>query len=367
MSEHRVASLSIVRHRAAGLLAPAPGGARSGDSLESVVLNKDASGRVYASRRVSRHDTGAEHTTEVLRALLTRTRTVLTEVPKAPLQTVMARVTSRSRPDGDALRWSAWVLARLETVAGPVLVGTAHTDCRHPHHLWDGPLPDLPHSPPAEAPRDWAHQPLVLSPPVAAQVVAGARLALTSQAARQHRERFTGRRVFSGLGLTDLPAEHPQDSLDDRGRPALPLALADGGFLGAVPLDPDTGLPAGRAVWDHDTQRSGSPEHIALALTGPRVPVPPDALEIAWCAEGLQRYHADGVLRLDCLARPADGAGQWCRIRLRGKPLRILQAVRGLFGPAHTVHTDHTVTTASLVLPCARTLAEKGMATVAHP
>ncbi|MGW2022460.1 hypothetical protein [Streptomyces decoyicus] len=373
------------RYAATGLLTPAPGGARSGDSLETVLLSRDTARRVCSSRRVAVDDETTAAITRTVRTLLTGAQTALREVPDAPLQSAVAMVNARpfgaARTGADAqghggavkgIWWSARVLARLETVCGPVLVGTASTGGGPLKATGASPLalpvPQLPAGRPMErAPRGWADRPLVLAPPVAAQLVAGAWLALTSGVARRQRERLVGRRVFPGLGLTDLPTEHPAGDLDDAGHPVAPIAVAENGMLGAVPVDPGTGLLAGRAVWHHDSGRHTAPVHTALALTGPAAGPPQSAVELAWCVEGLQRYHADGVLRLNCLARTAERQGQWFPLQLRGKPQRLLQAVRGLTGPVHAVHTDHTVTTAALILPSARVLAEKGMGTVANP
>ncbi|MEJ8651933.1 hypothetical protein WKI65_28560 [Streptomyces sp. MS1.AVA.3] len=338
-----------------------------------------------SSRRVAADDETTAEITRTVRALLTGAQTALREVPDAPLQSAVAMVNARpfgaARTGADAQGyggpgegtwWSARVLARLETVGGPVLVGTASTGGGPLEATGVPPLalsvPQLPSSRPLEhARRGWMDRPLVLAPPVAAQLIAGAWLALTSGAARRQRGRLAGRRVFPGLGLTDLPAEHSAGDVDDAGHPVASISVAENGMLGAVPVDPDTGLLAGRAVWDHDSGRHTAPVHTALALTGPTADPPQSAVELAWCVEGLKRYHADGVLRLNCLARTAERQGQWFPLQLRGKPQRLLQAVRGLTGPVHAVHTDHTVTTAALLLPSARVLAEKGMGTVANP
>ncbi|TYR62717.1 hypothetical protein [Streptomyces parvus] len=359
------------RYAATGLLAPAPRGARSGDSLDALVLTRDAAQRVCSSRRVAAEDDTAAATTRAVRALLAGAQSALGDVPAAPLQSAVAMVNARpGRPDAGTW-WSARVLARLETVGGPVLVGTACTGSSMGatgSPTLDVPVPQLPHGRPLQrAPRGWADRQLIIAPPVAAQLVAGAWLALTSGAARRQRAQLAGRRVFPGLGLTDLPAEHPTGVQDDAGHPVVPVTVTKDGVLGAMTPDPRTGLLAGRSVWDHDSGRCTEPAHTVLALTGPGGERPHEAVELAWCVEGLQRYHADGALRLNCLARTADRDAPWFPLQLRAKPQRLLQAVRALAGPAHTVHTDHTVTTAALLLPSARVLAEKGIGTVANP
>lgn len=358
MAEHQLIST--------GLLTPTASGLRSSDSLDSVSLARDMTKRVTSSQRVPTTDDATGEITRAVRDLLTGVRSTLGELPAAPLQSAVVLVRERRRSGGGGPWRFARVLARLETNGGPVLVGTARAQGSGAGTSLDLPAPQLPRRLPAEeSPYGWENRPLLLAPPVAAQVVVGAWLAVTSSAARERLGALVNRRILPALTLFDLPSEHPPGGLDDAGHSVDRIPVIEDGRLRDLPRDPDTGLVAGRAVWDHDAGQCVRPPLASLCLMGPGDTAPPDAMELAWCVEGLQRYHPDGVLRLACLARVADEPTRWFRLHLRGKPQRLLQAVRGLTGPAHAIHTDHTVTTAALVLPSARALAEKGMGTVA--
>lgn len=362
------------RFTGTGLLTPTPSGARTAESLDTVTVLRDDRQRVSGSRRPSGDDGSGAWVTAYVRELLAGAERAWGGVPGAPMQSAVARVRGtrrgpRSADGGEGVWASASVLARLETVAGPVLIGTGTggRGLTGSPPAAPPPLPPLPLTRLApEPPAHWRRRPLLLGPAVAAQLMTAAWLAFTSDAGRERLAQLAGRRVLPGLDLLDTAGDHPPDGPDDGGHPAGALTVVAGGVLRALPRDRDTGLLAGRMVWDHDTRGCAAQFPASLRLTGPEVPVPADALELAVCVEGLQRYHADGVLRLACPARTADEPDRWFMLQLRGKPLRLLQAARGLTGPPAAVHTDHTVTTAALVLPGAAALTEKGTGSLDH-
>jgi hypothetical protein len=172
---------------------------------------------------------------------------------------------------------------------------------------------------------------------------------------RRRYAELAGRRVLPDLTIVDMPSNHPPEGVDDAGVPARPHALVAGGYLREVAHD--DGVMRGRAVWLHDRQALGPPATAKLELTGPEHAAPADPIDVRWCVEGLQRYHADGRLRLRCLARRA-GDG-WFAFELRGRPLNLLRAAVGLTGPRVRTFSDDEVTTRSLVLASADVLRER--------
>lgn len=167
-------------------------------------------------------------------------------------------------------------------------------------------------------------------------------LAFTSGGSRERLAKLAGRRVLPGLDLLDTAGDQPPDGSDDGGHPAGALAVVSGGVLRALPRDPDTGLLAGRMVWDHDTRGCAARFPASLRLTGPEVPLPADALELTVCVEGLQRYHADGVLRLACPARTADEPDRWFMLQLRGRAAAAAPGGPGTHrSPGRRPHRPH--------------------------
>ena len=271
------------------------------------------------------------------------------------------------------------VLARVESGFGPLLLGGAGPDAVGQLSAaldlaaaWLGPAvtgTSAGAADPAGRPLDWTDRPLLLASPVAAAVLAGVRLVLATPAAA----RLDGRRVLPALTLTDLPVEHARGTPDDAGLTAEAWDVVRAGRVATMPPDPSTGLPAGRAVWSHDTSRLGTAGSFVLSLSAvpelaaapslspaPGPPAMADAVELLTCIEGIRRYHPDGRLRLLCLARlhgPEPGQGkQPFLVRLTGRPLSVLRAVTGVTGQPRPVCTDHLVSTPALLLTPARSL-----------
>jgi hypothetical protein len=257
------------------------------------------------------------------------------------------------------------VLARLETSAGPILVGGAGPQAAEDLLARLGALPELAAVPSAEPVTGWAGRPLVLEPQVAAALLVGVRWVLRGPAAA----RLDGRRVLPALTILDRGVDHPDGTPDDAGRPVAPWVLVRAGRVADPPRDEGTGLTSGRAVWSHERQRLVEAGSFALTVSGrdgrpdlapPPSPAhvvnpPPDAVHLVACVEGIRRYHADGRIRLVCVAR--DGAnGPTFRVSLSGRPLNLLRALVAVAGPPGTDSTDQLVTTPSLVLPPAESL-----------
>lgn len=354
------------RVRASGILTPTHGAPRLSVSLDTLRLERDAAGRVTGSRRLAGppdQEAGKET------ALLLTEAAGRAASAVAGLQSAVAQVHEWRDADGLLVSRRAELLARVETPGGPVLLGTSGPG--DPAALvealpWDefGAFPE-PFGSDAP-PDDWRERPLVLRPSPAAVLVAGTAFSLTSRAGRATARRLAGRRVLPPLTLRDLPSVPPESGRDDRGDPAQPTTLVDiGRICPPSPASPlGEGIPLGRAVWDHDTGAFGPPQLARLQLTGPDTEVPPDAMELVCCVEGLQRYHGDGTVRLQCLVRTADRPGSWFRVVLRGKPIHLLRQARGLAGPPTAVHSDSDVTTRSLVLASAADMEGAGHAVV---
>ncbi|WP_338674978.1 hypothetical protein V1460_19790 [Streptomyces sp. SCSIO 30461] len=359
--------MAETRIRASGVLTPTRGAPRLTVSLDTLCLGRDAAtGRITGSRRLpgsADQEAGKE------------TGLLLTEAAgraasgAAGLQSAVAQVREWRDADGLLVSRRAELLARVETAGGPVLLGTSGQG--DPGSLvdalpWDelGSL-DAPFDH-VRPPDDWRWRPLVLRPSPAAVLVAGAAFSLTSRGGRATAKRLSGRRVLPPLTLTDLPSAPPEVGIDDLGALARPAPLVEAGRIcPPPPVSPAaTGVPIGRALWDHDAGGILPPPQARLELTGPETEVPPDAVELVWCVEGLQRYHGDGTVRLHCLARTADRPGGWFRLVLRGKPIHLLRQARGLAGPPTAVHSDSEVTTRSLVLAGATDMEGAGHAVV---
>lgn len=299
--------------RVHGLLTPAAPRPRISVAIDAIGLSRNGS-EVVSSRRLgpTEADRPARDTAV---AVLERTWRDAREAD-VRLQSTVA----------DVVDQTVRVLARVETVGGPVLLGTESAA-----GLPFGELGGLPHElSPATESRDL---PIVLRPGVAAVLIAGAVFSLTSARGRENVKRLAGRRVLPGL------------SLSVAGRP-----LVDAGVL--VPSDDEP-----PRIWDHDSQSSVEDPLTRASLRGTEAPLPPDVVELMWCVEGLQRYHADGTVRLQCLARTG---GEWSVRTLVGKPIHLLRHVTAVHGPLTTVFTDSVVSTQSLVLTSARTIEEKG-------
>ena len=274
---------------------------------------------------------------------------VLASVPGAAIQSGYATATAWYADGATTGLRRGHVVARLETPGGPVVTGTGNDD----DPAIDAGFPERLDPPPV----GWRARSLVLRPPVAAVLVSAARLVLTARAMRSRYADLSGRRILPGLTIVDSPAAHRVGAPGDNGRPAVPHPLVDRGRLRPVEFDSTLDLMSGRAVWDHDTQALGPAPVTRLDLSGPECATPDPAVELAWCVEGLQRYHRDGILRLRCLARTA-GAG-WFVVELRGRPLHVLQATVGVSPPYRTVYSDDEVRTPSIVLCSAERLEEQ--------
>lgn len=246
------------------------------------------------------------------------------------------------------------LLARLETPAGPMLAGGAG-DSAVPDML--GVVAELNRLPGAlsGAPHGWDRRPLLLRPPVAAVLLAGARLVLGGAAAGK----LAGRQLFGSLTLADRPVEHAEGDLDDCGRPAEQHAIIRSGRVTPLPRGTLPGIPPGRAVWCHEESRPAVAATFGLTLSGlAAAPLPDDAVELLACAEGLRRYYPDGHVQMTCLARLAGSATAFL-VSLHARPLSLLRAVRGLAGDIANTYLEHEITTPSLLLPNAGELARK--------
>ncbi|WP_146778738.1 hypothetical protein [Actinomadura craniellae] len=354
MADAAAPASGTVAVTAYGLGVPLGTGRRVSRWTDAVALDRDPGGRVRASRRLGGPGGTAPPAAETAdRAAGRLVGSTLDALGAAPLQSVLATVRCRVEGPAGETAWRAHVVARIETAAGPVLIGSATGD---PDALpaLEGPPATRPGTPPA----GWTDLPIVLAPPVAAMAVGAARLALASRSGRAMRERMAGRRAFHDLSLHDVPVAHPSGGLDDAGAPVTTAALLDAGRL------TPPGTPSGRAVWDHDRRALGPAPVTRLELDGPPLPVPEPAVELAWCVEGVQRYDPGGVLRLTCLARVAD---RWFPAVLRARPLRLLQAARGVAGPRTRTFSEDELESPSLLLPGARGLRERGSGAVESP
>jgi hypothetical protein len=204
-------------------------------------------------------------------------------------------------------------------------------------------------------PAGWRGLPVMLRPPVAAAVLVGVRDVLTSPAAT----RFDGRRVLPPVTLTDRPVEHGTGEPDDAGHPAEPWTLVREGTVRTMPRDRSTGLPQGRAVWQHDEGRLTAATALDLELAGAvrRAPLEdhPDLVELVQCVQRGSVPHTGGWMRLICLARIGRAPHPFL-VALAGRPLSLLRAVHALSGDAAATCTDHLVRTPSLALPTALAL-----------
>ncbi|GAA5050227.1 hypothetical protein HNP84_004120 [Thermocatellispora tengchongensis] len=343
--------------RARGTLTPGPGTPGVRLSAEALAMSRDDTGAIRGSRRLPGGPPPGHGAPAAVRALLDRAARALAATP---LQSVLAEV--RELP---ALRWRwARVLARVETPSGPMLTGVSAPSAA------GAALPDLdgrlllpPCEPPGPPPPGWEALPLLLRPAVAAAVVAGTSLVLTSPAARSRH----GRRVLPALTLTDLPTAHPEPARDDAARPASAIPLVAGGVLCPPPREPATGALPGRAVWDHDLGALVPAPLARVRLSGLAAVPEPDGgfAELVWPVEGLRRYHPGGGVRLICLARVAHRPREWFAVRVRARPQALLRAVSGAAGEPVTACADADVTTPSLLLPSARELAAEGKGTIA--
>lgn len=341
-------------------------------STDVVMLRRGSDGRVHGSRRVA--STSADADSDAVAAIeaaaeQTRSHALARwgSLPWAALQSVVVRAVHNDGPTGPVGHLRA--LARVDTAAGPVILTTvrslagaddaadrvvATSDGRGTRPDGDG--PQRREEPPARL----RERPLLLRPAVAAIVVHGAWLALTSRSARDARARLAGRRVLPSLTLLDQPAVHRVGAVDDAGDQAAPIELVRDGTLGGA--EPSAAVPGlvGRAVWDHDSGGLRAAAEPFLEVVHPTERSPGDeAVELVWCVEGLQRYHVGGQLRLRCLARVV-GTDRWFVAEIRGKPLALLRGVRGVTGPASAVYADGIVRTRTLVLSQVATLEEHG-------
>lgn len=235
------------------------------------------------------------------------------------------------------------VLARVETVAGPLVLGgrgpRATDEVSRMVAAANG-LRGLP----AEQPGT-RRCPVVLFPAVSAVLVVAARMVLASPAAA----RLAGRRVLPPLTLTDDPVALAGQ--DDNARAVGPVELVVDGRVRAPARDPDTGALLGRAAWSHDLRRlTGAGPH-RVRLSGLReTPVPADRIDVLYPVEGLERYLPGGFVRVTCVARAGAGP-RWCLVRLCARPLSLLRLVQGAHGPSTPLYSDHETYVPALVLP----------------
>jgi hypothetical protein len=250
------------------------------------------------------------------------------------------------------------VLVRLESSAGPVLIGgggtTVDATLRERVAAWLR-LLAVPALARHELPAGWRQLPVVLSPPVAAALVIGARLVLGAPGAA----RLAGRPVLPPITLTDRPLAHDPGERDDAGHPATAWPLVRRGVVVAFPQGPAAGVPAGRARWDHDEQRLLPARAHALQLAPAQGQLdtgrPEVALELLECVERVRRYQTDGRMRLVCVARVRPGGHRFL-VGVGGRPLTLLRAVTAVAGEAATIWTDHVVETPALVMPSVASL-----------
>jgi hypothetical protein len=346
----------LLRARASVLAFPAAGGWHRRRSWDLIRLHPadgpgGARGRITGSARLtaSGHDDGP-----LIRSLRL--------IADGALAGLAARLDARTGPavaQSVAITVSAGaghrapavhLLVRAETAAGPVLAGGAGA------HAVDATLDSLAPLPgragrAARPPDGWRDRALLLHPPVVAAVMAGARLALGSPGAA----RLTGRRILPDLTLADEPTGHLGLGRDDDGHATAPVILADHGRIGSIARDQRTGIPVGRACWQHDSGGLVQSTAYRLVLTGFPAEAPPaDPLDLVACVEGVRRFHPDGRLRLLCIAGSGDagrGRGTWFALPLAARPLALLRAVLGTVGPAADTGTDGEVRTPALLLP----------------
>ncbi|WP_147450804.1 hypothetical protein [Streptomyces hoynatensis] len=320
-----------------------PGAARLGAALEEAV---------------------ARHLPALLAGLAERGR------PEAVCQSVHLTVLGRAADgaggvDGGAggvVGLSVRALARAETAAGPVLLGARGAEPAPVlARLLDGAAELAGHlARREEPPHGWRRRPLLLRPPVAAALAAGARLALEAPAARG----LDGRRGLPPLSLAELPPDvHREAAVDDAGAGLARHLWIDRGRFALPAREPAGGLPVGRAVWDHDLAALARPAPLRLRLESPQVAAPEEAVELVRCLEGLRRYHPGGRMSLRCLARAAPGHG-WFAVRLGGTPLGLLRAVAGGAGALTDTCADQDVRSASLLLPAAEELERSSRASI---
>ncbi|GLZ29060.1 hypothetical protein Lesp02_12500 [Lentzea sp. NBRC 105346] len=329
-----------LRVRAFGVLTPTGCGPRLTVSIDTVQLHRTPDGRVTRSRRLGPMDHDDESSR--LCGLVLREAGGLGD----EVRNVVAEVHER-----EYRRPTATVVARVDTIAGPVLVGAAGgPDVALPR-------PALPVRLSAE-PAGWRGLPVVLQPAVAAVIVAAAATALTTPTGRETARRRAGNRLLPDLTLVDKPASW---GVDDRGHDANSLTLLDKGVL-RPPGEMIAGIPRGRAMWHHDMRAFVTEPVRRLEVQTVELP-PRDAIELVWCIEDSRPRMEDGELRLRCLAR--DPEGKWFSTVLRGKPLLLLRHVRGGHGPARCVFGDSEVTTPALVFGPTADLEESGRGSLA--
>jgi hypothetical protein len=300
--------------------------------------------------------------------------TAVPEAVRVPLRTaatlvdgLFARGARSALPTRGALRWStatvtvgrqARVVVTLESAVGPAVVGgygpAAVDTTLHRVDDWR-PLLVPSALPLHRAPAGWRGLPVMLRPPVAAALLVAVRHVLTSPPGAQ----LDGRRVLPPLTLVDRPVDHVAGEVDDAGQPVGAWMLVREGTVVTPPRDRRTGLPAGRAVWQHDEGRLVPAPSVELELTGPgrtvRSEDHQDVVELLQCVEQPRLAQADGRLRLVCLARVGRGPHPFL-VALTGRPLSLLRAVHALSGELSAPCTDHLVRTPSLALPTAQSL-----------
>ncbi|MFD7368779.1 hypothetical protein ACFV4I_21165 [Nocardiopsis alba] len=330
-------------------------------SAYTLLVERDGHGAVRSTRRVP-PPSPAPWEARGLRAgpdFRNRVRDLGKRVPGLQSVTASLRVLSRDPEEAGTPHVTGHVLSRVETPAGPVLAGTP----------WDTDPPVTDTIPSREGrrdtPRGWRDLPLLLDPPVAAVLVSAVRLALLSRGGRRTRERYSGRRLFPRVDLTDLPLAHPEGGVDDAGASALTLPLIRAGALTGL----GEGSTTGRAVWDHGAARlGGGPAR--LDLTGsptpagrapdtpvvPGTPEPTDAVRLTWCLEHLQRYQSDGTVHLTCAAVLGHAPERWFTLGLRARPIALMRRVEAPVGFARRVFSDDEVSTPGLLLPPASRL-----------